>query len=220
MFGFCVEPIEHAEASKISLYGIADYTWNMTHDPARDWKTQAVLPGNYEALRTFALYNKDLGPNGHGFRREEGDEIKPLCSRVLAKRSPADVAELKQKCEDSYVGRPAPGRQAELRTAARTASVALAGTECSRLWRSRVQHGIAACPAGISQQLSLVANYYAQARSIQQQMYELENSDVRHALQPGIKLASRRMPAHAQCLVYQGSRCLQRAKRNETQQRG
>ena len=32
---------------------------------------------------------------------------------------------------------------------------------------------------------------YNQARSLQEQMYELENSDVRHALQPGIKVATK-----------------------------
>ena len=87
MSGFVSNPMEHAEASKISLYGIADYTWNMkAYDYKADWEKglKAVLPDNYEALRTFALYNKDLGPNGHGFRREEGDELKPVADAALS----------------------------------------------------------------------------------------------------------------------------------------
>ena len=87
MSGFVSNPMEHAEASKISLYGIADYTWNMkAYDYKADWEKglKAVLPDNYEALRTFALYNKDLGPNGHGFRREEGDELKPVADTALS----------------------------------------------------------------------------------------------------------------------------------------
>ena len=63
MSGFVSNPMEHAEASKISLYGIADYTWNMkAYDYKADWEKglKAVLPDNYEALRTFALYNIDL----------------------------------------------------------------------------------------------------------------------------------------------------------------
>lgn len=195
MSGFVSNPMEHAEASKISLYGIADYTWNMkAYDPARDWEKglKAVLPGNYEALRTFALYNKDLGPNGHGFRREEGDEIKPLCSRVLANAAPADVAELKQKCEDLRM----------------SADLLLADKQNPELlrelrpWLLQAQnvadYGVAVCNMALpraqqasANSLASFANHYAQARSIQQQMYELENSDVRHALQPGIKLAGK-----------------------------
>ena len=37
------------------------------------------------------------------------------------------------------------------------------------------------------------ASLYSQARSIQEQMFELENSDVRHALQPGIKVGTKVM---------------------------
>ena len=37
------------------------------------------------------------------------------------------------------------------------------------------------------------ASLYSQARSIPEQMFELENSDVRHALQPGIKVGTKVM---------------------------
>ena len=37
--GFVSNPMEHAEASKVALYGIADYAWNMkAYDYARDWE--------------------------------------------------------------------------------------------------------------------------------------------------------------------------------------
>ena len=36
--GFCSNPMEYAEASKVSLYSIADYTWNMPqYDAVRSW---------------------------------------------------------------------------------------------------------------------------------------------------------------------------------------
>ena len=79
--GFVSNPMEYAETSKISLYGIADYCWNMeAYDYKSNWEKSIkdILPSNHKALRTFALYNKDLGPNGHGFRREEGDELKDI----------------------------------------------------------------------------------------------------------------------------------------------
>ena len=102
MSGFVSNPMEHAEASKISLYGIADYTWNMeAYDPIRDWEKglAAVLPAATPALRTFALYNKDLGPNGHGFRREEGDELKTVAQQALQGQEAA-LNELAKRCRD------------------------------------------------------------------------------------------------------------------------
>ena len=57
--GFVSNPMEYAETSKISLYGIADYCWNMeAYDFQANWEKslKSILPSNHEALRTFALY--------------------------------------------------------------------------------------------------------------------------------------------------------------------
>ena len=193
--GFVSNPMEHAEASKISLYGIADYCWNMkAYDEKRDWEKglQAVLPSNTAALRTFALYNKDLGPNGHGFRREEGDELKSIAESALG----GDVqgaALLLQKCY-------------ELKTAADVLLGDKSNPELNRELRpwllqakNVADYGAAVCMMSLSR----MSNYqlgettfeqlHQQARSLQEQMYELENSDVRHALQPGIKVATKVM---------------------------
>ena len=193
--GFVSNPMEHAEASKISLYGIADYCWNMkAYDEKRDWEKglQAVLPGNTAALRTFALYNKDLGPNGHGFRREEGDELKSIAESALG----GDVqgaALLLQKCY-------------ELKTAADVLLGDKSNPELNRELRpwllqakNVADYGATVCMMSLSR----MSNYqlgettfeqlHQQSRSLQEQMYELENSNVRHALQPGIKVATKVM---------------------------
>lgn len=191
--GFVSNPMEHAEASKISLYGIADYCWNMkAYDEKRDWEKglQAVLPGNTAALRTFALYNKDLGPNGHGFRREEGDELKPLTEKALAGDVKA-VAELMQQC-----------------WALKMSADVLLGDKSNpelirelRPWllqaKNVAEYGNAVCLMNLIHRTDYAdgvitfEGLYNQARSLQEQMYELENSDVRHALQPGIKVATK-----------------------------
>ena len=80
--GFVSNPMQYAESSKIALYSIADYTWNMKD---YDWQTswekaiKNLLPSEASALRTFAIFNEDLGPNGHGFRRDEGREMAKIC---------------------------------------------------------------------------------------------------------------------------------------------
>ena len=191
MSGFVSNPMEHAEASKISLYGIADYTWNMkAYDYKADWEKglKAVLPDNYEALRTFALYNKDLGPNGHGFRREEGDELKPVADAALS----GDLKGVQSLLGKCY----------ELRMAVDVLLADNSNPELRRELRpwllqgkNVADYGVAVCAmAGNRKYPNAFPNFeqaYKQARALQVQMYELENSDVRHALQPGIKVATK-----------------------------
>ena len=71
--GFCSNPMEYAEASKVSLYSIADYTWNMpAYDSVRSWERAlgALMPTSADAFRVFCENNVDLGRTGHGLRRK------------------------------------------------------------------------------------------------------------------------------------------------------
>lgn len=194
--GFVSNPMEHAEASKISLYGIADYTWNMkAYDYQKDWERglKAVLPGNYEALRTFALYNKDLGPNGHGFRREEGDELKDIAAKAIAGDHVAwttmmnKSVQLKVASDILLNDESNPELQRELRPWLLQGKLLgdFGQVVCMMSFKAKTSKNSADFPS--------FQNLYDQARSIQKQMYDLENSDVRHALQPGIKLGTKVM---------------------------
>jgi hypothetical protein len=65
--------MEYAEASKVSLYSIADYTWNMdAYSSQASWEQalQVLMPEHVEAFRVFCQHNVDLGPTGHGLRRK------------------------------------------------------------------------------------------------------------------------------------------------------
>lgn len=86
MSAFVSNPMEHAEASKISLYSVADYTWNMEKfDSDTSWRhaIKDLMPLHAEYLETFAAHNSDLGKNGHGFRREESIRLQPALSALL-----------------------------------------------------------------------------------------------------------------------------------------
>lgn len=196
MSGFVSNPMEHAEASKIALYGIADYTWNMkAYDSQRDWEKALanLLPDNTAALRTFALYNKDLGQNGHGFRREEGDELKDVADAALGGNTQA-VGQLMQKSMEMKMAadillsdKSNPSLIRELRPwLLQAKNVADYGQSVTMLALA------ANAPVDVKAFPSFT-DLYQQARSIQEQMYALENSDVRHPLQPGIKLATKVM---------------------------
>lgn len=87
MSGFVTNPMEHAEASKIAIYSVASYAWNPTkYDTWKTWKDaiRTILPGAADELECFAMHNSDLGPNGHGYRREESMNIQPLPNVSLA----------------------------------------------------------------------------------------------------------------------------------------
>ena len=71
--GFCSNPMEYAEASKVSLYSIADYTWNMpAYNSEASWERAmtALMPTCAEAFHIFCENNVDLGRTGHGLRRK------------------------------------------------------------------------------------------------------------------------------------------------------
>ena len=72
MSGFVSNPMEYAETSKVSLFSIGDYTWNMpAYDADASWEAaiKYIMPENAEAFRFFCENNVDLGPNVHGLRR-------------------------------------------------------------------------------------------------------------------------------------------------------
>ena len=84
--GFVSNPMEHAEASKIAIYGVADYSWNMlNYNSEKKWlgALKVVMPESYKALEIFARHNSDLGPNGHLYRRLESVNFKPQADLFL-----------------------------------------------------------------------------------------------------------------------------------------
>ena len=86
--GFVSNPMDKPEASKIPLFGVADYTWNPeAYDADRAWADSfaRVFPKQADALHTFAMHNADQGQNVHKYRREESENIKaPLLKAAEA----------------------------------------------------------------------------------------------------------------------------------------
>ena len=74
--GVVSNPMEHGEASKLALYGVADYTWNTTDYNAIDsWERglELLVPEAADAYRTFAIHSSDTET---GYRRDESWETK------------------------------------------------------------------------------------------------------------------------------------------------
>lgn len=105
---FISNPMEHAESSKIALFSIADYAWNMdAYKSDASWRraVRYLMPGHAAALQVFASHNSDLGRNEHDFRREESEQIRPALERLLdaycreGKQDVAAASAVTEECE-------------------------------------------------------------------------------------------------------------------------
>ena len=195
--GFVSNPMEYAETSKISLYGIADYCWNMeAYDYKSNWEKsiKSILPSNHEALRTFALYNKDLGPNGHGFRREEGEELKDIVEKALAgdfyavSMLNSACYELELACDLLLNDNSNPQLLHELRP------WIIQGKNLAAYGKAVCTMRMLSDGSVTTNKLITFENLYKQARSLQKQMFDFENNKaMRHPYQIGTKLGTKVM---------------------------
>ena len=195
--GFVSNPMEYAETSKISLYGIADYCWNMeAYDYKSNWEKSIkdILPSNHDALRTFALYNKDLGPNGHGFRREEGEELKDIVEKALAGdfysvgMLNSACYELELACDLLLNDNSNPQLLHELRP------WIIQGKNLAAYGKAVCTMRMLSDGSVTTNKLITFENLYKQARSLQKQMFDFENNKaMRHPYQIGTKLGTKVM---------------------------
>lgn len=106
MSGFVSNPMDKSEASKVAVFGVAMYSWNMkAYDPQKAWEkaNRYVMPEAPEAFMLFNAHNSDLGPNGHGYRREESVIMKPGIESFLKSYEKGDYdSNLAQKIKDEF----------------------------------------------------------------------------------------------------------------------
>lgn len=89
-------PMEHGEASKLALYGVADYAWNTpAYNPIDNWERGLVelVPAASDAYRTFAIHSADTET---GYRRDESWETTIF---PFNKYTPEQFAALKAEFE-------------------------------------------------------------------------------------------------------------------------
>lgn len=96
MCGLLSNPMEHGEASKLSLYSVADYTWNpVAYNAIDSWERglEVIAPHSKEAYRTFAIHSADTET---GYRRDESWETETF---RLAKYTPQQYNALYREFE-------------------------------------------------------------------------------------------------------------------------
>lgn len=95
--GLISNPMEHGEASKLALYGVADYAWNVkAFNPIDAWERGLtdLMPRARDAYRTFAIHSADTED---GYRRDESWETKTFS---FAEWNEKDAEALKKTFKD------------------------------------------------------------------------------------------------------------------------
>ncbi len=108
MSGFVSNPMDKSEASKVALFSVADYTWNIKdYNPTLSWNAaiERIHPEVSDAYKVFSEHNADPGPNFSDYRREEStsiasildQQIKGLEKGKILQLSSADFTKLKSE---------------------------------------------------------------------------------------------------------------------------
>ncbi len=89
--GVLSNPMEYGEASKLAIYGVADYTWNVaSYNPMDNWERglKYLMPDAADAYRTFAIHSCDTET---GYRKDESWETETF---YLEEYTPEKAEEL------------------------------------------------------------------------------------------------------------------------------
>lgn len=192
--GFVSNPMEHAEASKIAIYGVADYTWNMAaYQPENNRlrALQTIMPESYKALEIFTDHNSDLGPNGHQYRRVESVAFAPKAEAFLKDlESGQNIKNLE-------------AIQAEFQTMVEASYILLSSTDNPilldeiRPWVKQFQllgqSGLVMLnmhAALQAKQTDAFERSYNAFKAIKTQMYQLDHTENQNPYQPGVKTAT------------------------------
>lgn len=192
MSGFVANPMERAEASKIALYCVADYTWQLkTFDSEASWihALQDLLPNAWKHLEVFAAHSSDLGPNGHGFRRDESVALQPalkaLAAHIDDRQAAAEIGTECQKLETAadilYADTENPALIDEIRPWLQQAKLLGEYGQCVIELLDYLDEG----------NRTDYRTTYERARALQTQMYELDMRENQNPYQPGVKVGSK-----------------------------
>ena len=86
--GVVTNPMQEAEASKVAIFAVADYSWNVKDfNDSQNWEDafKYVDKEASEELHTLAKHMSNPEPNGHGLVLAESEELQPLINEFKNK---------------------------------------------------------------------------------------------------------------------------------------
>lgn len=188
--GFLSNPMEHSESSKIALYSIADYTWNMkAYNSEASWHRaiKAIFPEAPEALLTFASHSSALGENGHRFDRKESVALQPVLQRIKSDQATAhDLQNLYDECNRI--------RFAANRLLASESNPSMLAEMKPWLEMAKLvgEYGAVIAKMDNHSTEDFLA-HYEQARALQRLMYLLDTTANQNPYQPGVRYGSQHL---------------------------
>lgn len=187
--GFLSNPMEHAESSKIALYSVADYTWNMkAYNSETSWQRaiKAIFPEAPDALLTFASHSSALGKNGHRFDRKESVVLEPILQRIKENKATVeDRQKLLDECHQI--------RFATNRILASESNPSMLKEMRPWLLMAKLVGKYGAIVVEMSFSPDRFDHLYEQAQSIQKLMYLLDTTENQNPYQPGIRYGSQHL---------------------------
>lgn len=196
---FVSNPMEHPEASKVALYSVADYAWNLeAYDSHASWKRalQSLMPQHAAYLETFATHNSDLGKNGHRFNREESEALRPQLEELLnaytQDRRKEDTAwkAVREECRNIRVAADALLASTENRALIEDIRPWLLQFKLMGEYGDEV---LTMAEAELSGYSETFGTAYAHAKALQALMGEVDATYNQNPYQPGVKTGSKRL---------------------------
>lgn len=196
---FVSNPMEHPEASKVALYSVADYAWNLeAYNSHASWKRalQSLMPQHAAYLETFATHNSDLGKNGHRFNREESEALRPQLEELLnaytQDRRKEDTAwkAVREECRNIRVAADALLASTENRALIEDIRPWLLQFKLMGEYGDEVLTMAEAELSGCSETFGTA---YAHAKALQALMGEVDATYNQNPYQPGVKTGSKRL---------------------------
>ena len=194
MSAFVSNPMERPEASKIALYSVADYAWNLEEfDSEASWKEaiKDLLPENAAALQLFATHHSDLGVNGHGFRRDETVALTPTLETLVSSYTAATTfdrqahARIQKECDDII-------RAADLLMASKDNRMLI---DEIRPWLMQFkqvgEYGKIVLTMMQTTQAEQFVAQHQHAQALQNLMYQVDATYNQNPYQPGVKSGSK-----------------------------
>lgn len=91
--GVVTNPMQEAEASKVAIFAVADYAWNVkSFNDDQSWADsfKYIDQEASEELHTLAKHMSNPQPNGHGLVLAESEELQPLINEFKTKLANGD----------------------------------------------------------------------------------------------------------------------------------
>ncbi|MGN0335021.1 MAG: beta-N-acetylglucosaminidase domain-containing protein [Lachnospiraceae bacterium] len=88
LVGVVTNPMQDAECSKVAIFAVADYTWNIAgFDDDQSWADsfKYIDADAADELHTLAKHMSNPQPNGHGLILAESEELQPLINEFKTK---------------------------------------------------------------------------------------------------------------------------------------